>query len=69
MGACDTWEENTDVLKHVDTTNKEVLLVLKYTQVDNSSRPDEVYSSTLWEVRKEIAEVSGRDHYIFVKHG
>ena len=48
-------EINSDVLRSVHITEKEVLDVLKRTKVDKSPGPDEVYPRTLWEAREEIA--------------
>jgi len=48
-------EINSDVLRSVFITEKEVLEVLKRIKIDKSPGPDEVYPRTLWEAREEIA--------------
>ena len=46
---------DSDALRSVHITEKEVLEVLKRIKVDKSPGPDEVYPRTLWEAREEIA--------------
>ena len=48
-------EINSDVLRSVHITEKEVLEVLRRIKVDKSPGPDDVYPRTLWEAREEIA--------------
>ena len=48
-------EINSDVLRSVHITEKEVLEVLKRIKGDKFPGPDEVYPRTLWEAMEEIA--------------
>ena len=48
-------EINSDVLRSVHITEKEVLEVLKRIKVDKSAGPDEVYPRTMWDAREVIA--------------
>ena len=55
MNVRELGEINSDVLRSIQITEKEVLEVLKRIKVDKSPGPDEVYPRMLWEAREEIA--------------